>query len=103
MADRGYRRMTVYVREAQVPVVEALKIALREMQPDDLAMYQRGLHDYFVDCARDMEQDLKEEPKLARETTIEVEIAVFRAAADATAHTERSEGGRSASRLSDDQ
>lgn len=94
MAQRGFRRMTIYAREAQVPVVEALRLVLRDMDPEDLALHQRMLSEYFKSCADDLAEDLKDNPALASDTTIEAEIAVYRAAAEATAHTERSDGGR---------
>ena len=94
MADRGFKRMTLYVREPQVPVVEALKLALREMDPDTLGMHQLLLHEYFTQMADQTEEDLNRDPALAETTTIEEELAVYRAAAAATNRTERSEGGR---------
>lgn len=102
MAKRGFRRMTLYVPEAQVPVVEALKLALRELDDDYRLMIQQGLHDYFRDCARSFEDDLQADPTLSEETTIVEEIALFRraqAACDTNEHaraarTERSEGER---------
>lgn len=58
MADRGFRRVTLYAREAQLPVVEGLKVALRVMDEVRLAAYQdlfaRSLDD-LADC---LEADL---------------------------------------------
>lgn len=101
MADRGFKRMTLYVREPQVPVVEALKLALREMDPEDLSMHQEFLHDYFVQCGEALEQAFAEDRSLADTTTIVDEIAVYRAAAAATKRSERSERGRGDSRPAD--
>lgn len=84
MANKGFKRMTLYVREPQVPVVEALKLALRDMDARDLQFMQYGLHEYFRQSAEEMERELELHPELAEETTIEEEIAACRAAADAT-------------------
>ena len=101
MADRGFKRMTLYVREPQIPVVDALKLALREMDPDDLGMHQLALHEYFTQCADQMEEDLNRDPSLAETTDIEAELSIYRAAAAATSRTERSEGGRGDSTVSE--
>lgn len=102
MADRGYRRMTLYVPEDQVPVIDALKLALREMDADDRFRLQDGLHQFFSEMAEAYEEDLHHDPSLAEETTIEEEIAFLRRAAEVThrdaiegAHrSEQSERGR---------
>jgi len=100
MADRGFKRMTLYVREPQIPVVDALKLALREMEAEDLEMHQLYLHEYFTQCADNMEEELNADPSLAETTTIEEELATYRAASAATSQTERSEGGRGGSAVS---
>ena len=101
MADRGFKRMTLYVREAQVPVVDALKLVLRDMEPDDLDLHQQGLHDYFQSMAEWNEEELANDPSLEKTTTIVEETATYRAAAAATQRTERSDGGRSSRSSSD--
>lgn len=110
MAKRGFRRMTLYVPEPQVPVVEALKLALREMGDEDRFLLQEGLHGFFCDMVQAYEDDLHAHPELAYETSIREEIAFLKKAADATApiwsearqRTERSEGGtRSGHRCQD--
>lgn len=103
MADRGFKRMTLYVREPQVPVVEALKLALRDMDPEDLSMHQDALYEFFNSCAENMDEELWRDPSLGETTSIEAEIAVYRAAAAATKRIERSEGGRGGSSASDAQ
>lgn len=98
MAKRGYRRMTLYVRERQVPVVEALKLALREMDTETVNYFQESFGSWFEAIAEGIEYDLEQFPNLADETSVKLDIAVYRAAAAACSHTERSEGGNTGCR-----
>ena len=84
MADAGYKRMTVYVLPEQVPVVEALKHALRYMSEEQLRYYQGLIHEGLVNLAALWREGLEEDPSAAVETTIVEEIAVLEAAAAAT-------------------
>lgn len=81
MAQKGFKRVTLYVRDPQMAVVEALKVALRVMDDQRLAAYQAAFAGLFDDLAEATEKFLHEEPLQWPREQILSDIAECRAAA----------------------
>lgn len=81
MQDRGFKRVTLYARDPHIPVVEALKVALRVMDDQRLSAYHLAFARLFDQLAEATEQYLFEEPLRWTRDEILADIAECRAAA----------------------